>query len=88
MKKLLLGSVALIAIIAGPAMAADMPVKAPVLKAPPPVALYNWSGFYVGGQAGGAWGTVNWTHTNTGGIVEDFEQRDNAFVGVDGSPAD
>ena len=48
MKKFLLGSVALAAMVAGPAMAADMP-----LKAPPPVVYYNWSGCYVGGHVGG-----------------------------------
>jgi len=48
MKKFLLGSVALAAMIAGPAMAADMP-----LKAPPPVVVYSWTGCYVGGHVGG-----------------------------------
>jgi outer membrane immunogenic protein len=48
MKKFLLGSVALAAMIAGPAMAADMP-----LKAPPPVAIYTWTGCYVGAHVGG-----------------------------------
>jgi outer membrane immunogenic protein len=28
---------------------------------PPPAPYYNWSGFYVGGLAGGAWGTSNTT---------------------------
>ena len=36
----------------GAASAADMAVKAPIYKAPP-VALYNWTGFYVGVQVGG-----------------------------------
>jgi high affinity Mn2+ porin len=31
----------------GPAIAADIPLKAPVLKA-----VYNWTGFYLGGHAG------------------------------------
>lgn len=35
------------------ARAADMPVKAPVYKAPPAVA--TWTGFYIGVQAGGGW---------------------------------
>src|SRR5436190_732135 len=48
MNKLFLGSVALAAMIAGPAMAADMPVKAP------PVVIYDWSGAYVGVDFG--WG--------------------------------
>jgi len=36
----------LAALVAGPAMAADMPVKARPLPPPPPV--YNWTGCYVG----------------------------------------
>jgi outer membrane immunogenic protein len=35
----------------GSAFAADMPVKAP----PPVAPIYNWTGFYVGGNVGGAW---------------------------------
>jgi outer membrane immunogenic protein len=52
MKKFLLGSVGLAAMIAGPAIAADMPVKAPPA---PPVAYYDWSGAYIGFNAGGVW---------------------------------
>jgi outer membrane immunogenic protein len=51
MKKFLLGSVGLAAMLAGPAMAADMRVPAP----PPPVVYYDWSGAYVGGNIGGVW---------------------------------
>ena len=50
MKKFLLGSVGLVAMLAGPAaMAADMPIKAPP---PPPVAYYDWTGAYIGFNAG------------------------------------
>ena len=38
---------------------ADLPVKAAPLA---PVAVYNWTGFYVGGQVGGAWAST--TQTN------------------------
>jgi outer membrane immunogenic protein len=38
-------------LIAAPAMAADLAVKAPVYKAPP-VAVYNWTGCSIGGNAG------------------------------------
>lgn len=38
------------------AFAADMPVRAPVYKAPPAL-TYNWSGIYVGVNASGGWGT-------------------------------
>jgi outer membrane immunogenic protein len=62
MRKLFLGSMALAAVIAGPAMAADMPVKAP----PPPL-VYDWSGVYVGFNIGGAWYDVERTYPNLGG---------------------
>jgi len=39
-----------------PAIAADMPVKAAIYKAPPPIA-YSWTGFYVGGNGGYGWGS-------------------------------
>ena len=55
MKKLLLGAAAVIA-FAAPAFAADLPArtytKAPAYTAPQ--AVYNWTGFYIGGHVGGA----------------------------------
>jgi outer membrane immunogenic protein len=42
----------------GAASAADMPIKAPAYKAPP-VAVYNWTGFYIRGNVGGEWGRFN-----------------------------
>jgi outer membrane immunogenic protein len=65
MKKFLLGSVGLAAMIAGPAVAADMP-----LKAPPPVAIFSWTGCYVGAHVGGKSGRVD-THygANTLGLA-------------------
>src|SRR5712691_3265265 len=60
------------------ALAADMPIKAPRA----PVAItYNWTGFYVGANAGYGWGRSSWkddpifgaqdlgAHTMKGGIV-------------------
>jgi outer membrane immunogenic protein len=56
MKKFLLGTVAVVALGAAPAMAADLAAR-PYTKAPPPVMapIYNWTGFYIGGHVGGAW---------------------------------
>ena len=56
MKKIL-GGIALSALLAAPAIAADIPARIPV-KAPPPVAVtsYNWSGCYLGVHGGGKWG--------------------------------
>jgi outer membrane immunogenic protein len=56
MKKTLIASVLLGALFSGSAMAADMPLKAPMIKAPPPP-VYNWTGFYL--DAGGGYGM--WT---------------------------
>src|SRR5438552_13543429 len=36
----------------GAASAADMAIKAPP---PPPVEVWNWTGFYIGLNAGGSW---------------------------------
>jgi outer membrane immunogenic protein len=54
MKRLLLGTVTCVALAAagGCAYAADMPVKAPVV-AP----VYSWTGFYIGANVGGGWGS-------------------------------
>ena len=52
MKSRLLAGVAVVAlVIAGPAFAADLPLKAP----PPAVSPWTWSGFYVGGHGGYGW---------------------------------
>ena len=56
MKKTLLTSVVLGALMAGNAMAADMAVKAPIMKAPP--MAFSWTGFYIGGHAGCGWASA------------------------------
>ena len=38
------------------AFAADLPTKAPLAPAPMMPPVYNWTGFYIGGQVGGGWG--------------------------------
>src|ERR1700731_2530801 len=69
MKKVLLGTVALVALGAtAPALAADLaarpyPTKAPAYAAP----IYNWTGFYIGGHIGGAFsGNNNFNGLATG----------------------
>jgi outer membrane immunogenic protein len=61
MKKFLLGSTMLAALaVSAPAMAADMPVKAPVYKAPVVAPeVFSWTGFYVGGNLGYSWGRAD-----------------------------
>ena len=64
MKKLLLATVALVALGATvPALAADLAAR-PYTKAPAYAApIYNWTGFYVGVNAGGAWNQSDATTT-------------------------
>jgi len=65
MKRLAL-AVGLSACAASAALAADLPQPAPVPKAPPayvPPPVYNWSGFYIGGNLGAGWN--NFTVTDT-----------------------
>jgi outer membrane immunogenic protein len=58
--KFRVGFVAISALIALPAMAADLAVKAPLLA---PAPADSWTGFYVGGNVGGAWTSTSGTVT-------------------------
>jgi outer membrane immunogenic protein len=64
MKKALITSVALGALMAGSAMAADLRTKAPILKAPPAPA-FSWTGCYL--DAGGGYGLWDQEHSLTAG---------------------
>jgi outer membrane immunogenic protein len=98
MKKLLLGSAAFFILSAGAALATDMPIRAPVYKAPE--VLYDWSGLYVGvysgvgaqesrgfDPTGGKAGRVNYTGAgfNGGGTLGyNWQFNRNWVVGVEG----
>lgn len=60
-KNIILGAVA--ALVLGPTatLAADLAVKAP-----PPVAIYDWTGFYIGAAGGGSLGTSDHIDVATG----------------------
>jgi outer membrane immunogenic protein len=53
------------------AWAADMPVKAPILKAPPAAAAANWTGFYLSGGFGYGFWTADET---TSSVVPGFPE--------------
>ena len=92
MKKILLATVALVAVGAtAPALAADLAAR-PYTKAPayaPPAPIYNWTGFYVGGHIGGAFaGNSSLGNTDgrfLGGIQggADYEFSNNVVLGVE-----
>jgi outer membrane immunogenic protein len=71
MKRLLIGITAATSLLATSAFAADLPVrtytKAPVYVEP----VFNWTGFYIGGNIGYSWGRSSDTSTLTtaGGAV-------------------
>jgi outer membrane immunogenic protein len=76
MKKLFLATVALSALIAAPATAADL--ARPVYKAapPPPVYIYNWTGCYIGGHVGGLWTHKEWFDRDPTDVGTIFGQSD------------
>ena len=69
--------------MSGVAMAADMAVKA----VPPAPYVYDWSGIYLGGVVGGAWGTNDLTTTGLGvvgtilGVPVVQTNNSSAFIG-------
>src|ERR1700704_1522423 len=75
MKKFLLATVGLVALgMAAPASAADLAAR-PYTKAPPPmVAIYDWTGFYIGANGGGGWRHNCWDVTNFPGPVAPFRE--------------
>jgi outer membrane immunogenic protein len=70
MKKVLLASASLFALsTSAPAMAADLAAR-PYTKAPvAPAAIYNWTGFYLGGFGGYAWENTSSDPKMKGGFV-------------------
>jgi outer membrane immunogenic protein len=84
MKKLLAGA-ALLALSAASALAADLPARMPT-KAPAAVSpVYNWSGWYIGINGGGAWGRSNWRDTATGATTGDFNVSGGMIGGTVGA---
>jgi len=80
MKNLFLASLALAAMIAAPATAADLPYKAPP---PLPVAYYDWSGAYVGLNVGGTHYNVTHHFPSPGAVTPDVTTGDHdAIFGI------
>lgn len=68
MKKLLLASVAGLALTSGSALAADL--GQPLYKAPPPAPVTNWTGCYFDGGVGyGFWRQNHFSESDPGGVA-------------------
>ena len=67
---------ALLAMTSSGAFAADLPIR----KAPPPLVIpvYNWTGFYIGGNVGGAWEHSTLTDNDFG---VSFSNNRSGFIG-------
>lgn len=57
-RKFLMASVGVV-VLTGSAVAADLPSRAPPPIYVPPVPIFTWTGIYLGGQIGYAWGNHN-----------------------------
>jgi outer membrane immunogenic protein len=71
-KLLSLLAVALALFGARGALAADLAAKAPIAPPPMPAPVYNWGGWYAGGNIGYGWGTssnTNLSFSDPGGAV-------------------
>jgi outer membrane immunogenic protein len=80
MKKVLLAVMAWMALGAAPALTADLAAR-PYTKAPAMItAIYDWSGFYIGLNAGGGSARNCWTNT-VPGVAEGCHDATGALVG-------
>src|SRR5579871_5015453 len=62
------------------AMAADLPVRAPIVKAPMAPVVQTWTGCYIGGNIGGAWSNSHYTVDNEV-VVESFSFDPTSVIG-------
>ncbi len=75
MRSSLLIGICAAAFAVAPAVAADLPVKAPP---PAPVPVFSWTGLYIGANIGGAWSQGSITDVVTGA---NLTSDSNGFIG-------
>jgi outer membrane immunogenic protein len=80
-----LGLVGATLLFAGSALAADLPVKAP--RAATFTPAFSWTGCYIGGNAGYAWGTADTTETLGGAWLPTYGPAIVSAVQANGSPS-
>lgn len=84
MKRLLLAVVGVLALAASTAIAADMPGGRPMPRTPTYVPFFTWNGFYVGLNAGYAFGQSEWTDKGTQATTGNFDVSGGMFGGTAG----
>jgi outer membrane immunogenic protein len=80
LRRILLASVGAIA-LAGSAFAADLPSRAPPPVYVPPAPIFTWTGIYIGGQIGYAWGTSNTNLGDNFGDYTSFSTNNSGVIG-------
>jgi outer membrane immunogenic protein len=75
----LLDSVAIV--MAGSAYGADLPSRAPPPVYVPPAPIFAWTGFYVGGQVGYAWGRQVVDFGDQFGFADSLNYNANGVIG-------
>lgn len=79
-QQFLLASAGAIA-LAGSAMAADLPSRAPPPVYIPPAPIFTWTGVYIGGQIGYTWGQINTQLGDRFGNVTALNTQGNGVIG-------
>ena len=83
MKRIALAVIAFGTMAGSAALAADLPPpalpRAPAVYIPAPIPVYNWTGFYIGGNAG-----VGWQQGNLGDGFGNTFPTDNSIKGLGG----
>jgi outer membrane immunogenic protein len=82
MRKQLLGSVAILALMGGVANAADLPAK--MYTKAPVIDPWTWTGFYVGANGGYSWGRSNTDTTFTNATTGAVLSTSNSTFNLDG----
>jgi outer membrane immunogenic protein len=85
----ILGLVGATLLFAGPALAADLG-KPPVYKAPPPLPIFSWTGFYLGAHGGYGWSNSQGLDLKGGfggGQIGYNYQINNFVFGIEGDGA-
>lgn len=82
MKRLLLATAAVLAVLYGPAIGADLPNPLAVKALAPIVAPFNWSGCWAVMLAGGTGGNSQSGSPDAGGMMECDSQYGNLVVGL------